>query len=338
MPDPARETSPEASEHAFSGSGVPYGESGFLSTAASLELPLGPAIDTTAVRGYYVDLRAKAPEPSWPPPWLPPLERQIHVETVQWALGCHESWIAGGGDRWLEAAVEAGRYLASLLDDRGGWPHLEPMPHTFRLDPPWLSAMAQGEGASLLVRLHLATGEAEFAEAARKALEPMSVPSAEGGCMALLDGRPFPEEYPTQPPSFVLNGGIFALWGYLDAGLGLGDPAARDAWDAGVSLLADSIGRYDLGYWSRYDLFPHPVVNVASAGYHGLHITQLDAMSIVAPRPEFERAAAAFRRYRDSRVCRARAFAGKALFRLLVPRNAVLARRLPTSPAARPPR
>ena len=200
---------------------------------------------------------------------------------------------------------------------------------------PWVSAMAQGEGASLFVRLHLASGEAAFAEFARRALAPMAVPSGEGGCMALLAGRPFPEEYPTSPPSFVLNGGIFALWGYADVAWGLGDEAARESWEQGVDLLASEIARYDLGYWSRYDLYPHPVVNVASAGYHALHITQLEAMRLLAPRPEFDRAIEAFRRYEASRLCRARAFARKALFRLLVPRNELLARRLPTSPAAR---
>jgi hypothetical protein len=321
-------------ELAPAGSGVPHGESGFLSTAASLDLPVGSMIEPEGVRGYYIDLRSKLREPQWPPAWLAPPDVQLHVETVQWALGAHEAHLHDNDRRWLDAATEAGEYLVSLIDEQGALLHGRPMPHTFRLDPPWVSAMAQGEAASLFVRLHLATGREDFAEAARAALRPMSVLSAEGGAMALLAGRPFPEEYPTEPPSYVLNGGIFALWGYLDVGRGLADTEALAAWEEGVGLLADVIGRYDLGYWSRYDLFPHTVVNVASAGYHSLHINQLRATQIVDPHPELERAIESFCRYRDSRLCRSRAFARKALFRLLVPRNRFLARRMPGSHAA----
>ena len=57
----------------------------------------------------------------------------------------------------------------------------------------------------------------------------MRLPSGEGGVQARLGGGPWPEEYPTDPPSYVLNGGIFALWGMYDVGAGLGDEdAARD--------------------------------------------------------------------------------------------------------------
>ena len=85
----------------------------------------------------------------------------------------------------------------------------------------------------------------------------------------------FPEEFPTDPPSLVLNGGIFALWGDYDIWIGLGDADARKRFEDGVETLARNVHRWDTGYWSRYDLYPHRIVNLASPWYHTLHICQI---------------------------------------------------------------
>ena len=114
------------------------------------------------IRGYYIDFKLKPESAEWPPFWLGPVEEQFHVATAQWGLGAYERFLEGEGDIWLELAREAGEHLIEVQQAGGprdgGWIHRVPMPHTFPLDPPWLSAMAQGEGASLLTRLHLATG------------------------------------------------------------------------------------------------------------------------------------------------------------------------------------
>src|SRR5829696_4157501 len=89
------------------------------------------------------------------------------------------------------------------------------------------------------------------------------------------------------------------------------------------------------GSSSLYDLFPHPVPNVASSAYHSLHTTQLRAMQLITPRPEFERTADTFENYARSRASGARAFAVKSAFRMVVPRTRVLAHRLPWSEGRR---
>jgi hypothetical protein len=150
-----------------------------------------------------------------------------------------------------------------------------------------------------------------------------------GGAAAPLGGTLFPEEYPTQPASFVLNGALFALWGLRDVGLALGDAGALTAFEEGVDALAGNIERWDTGRWSRYDLFPHRVTNVASRAYHELHVAQLEAMHELAPRPELLAAAERFAGYAGSPPARASAFARKALFRLADPRSERLARLLP---------
>jgi peptidoglycan/xylan/chitin deacetylase (PgdA/CDA1 family) len=304
------------------------GGTSFLSTARSLAVCTGSQIRPGSVHGYYIDFTSKTDEPSWPPRWLAPVERQLHVETTQWALGCFERFLAGDGEAWLEAAAGAGRHLLDIQDADGGWRHHWPM-HTYHLEPPWVSAMAQGEAASLLVRLHVARGGEDLAEGARRALEPMYRALDDGGVRSVLAGHPFLEEYPTRPPSHVLNGAIFALWGYYDVGVGLDDERARRGFEYCAAGIAAGIDRYDTGRWSRYDLYPHALANLASPAYHSLHIEQLRALELLAPHPEIAAARERFEAYRGSRLHRARAFAGKAAFRLAVPRNATVAKRMP---------
>jgi hypothetical protein len=189
--------------------------------------------------------------------------------------------------------------------------------------------MTQGEAASLLMRVYVASGEDLFAEAALLALRPLGIPQAAGGLRTKFGSGFFLEEYPTDPPSHVLNGGIFALWGYYDVALGLADADARREFDEGVDTLAKNIHHWDTGVWTRYDLYPFVIKNLASPFYHRLHIDQLRAMELIAPRPEFVAAVERFERYRASRVRRMRAFAHKALFRALIPRNRLLGRRTP---------
>jgi hypothetical protein len=286
---------------------------GFFST--SFDQPLGQLIDPAGVAGYYVDLRVKASEPG------PPEVHPLHVVATQWGLGAYEHWLHSGDERWLAAATGAGEHVLTELGDDGGLVHDAPYPHSYKLSPPWLSAMAQGQAASLLVRLYGETGEERMAEGARRALRPFERAPSDSGVRAELDGGPFFEEYPTEPPSFVLNGAMFALWGLRDAGVGLGDDWARQQFEAGVDTLAANVHRWDTGWWSRYDLFPHPLTNVASGAYHELHIDQLRAMHMVAPRPQLAECADRFAAYGRSRARQARAFAAKAAFRLRVPRS-----------------
>lgn len=303
----------------------------FLSS--SFRLGPGRHVDPEGVRGYPIDFSSKAAAPSVLPGFVEEPGRYLWVAHAQRGLGAFERWLAGEGEEWLAGA----RSAADVLVERqaaggahdGGWVQLRPYPHTYALEPPWVSAMAQGEGASLLVRVHGETRDERYAEAARRALRPMRVPSTDGGASATLAGRAFPEEYPTDPPSFVLNGAIFALWGLRDVAVGLGDAGAASDFDHGVDALAASIDRWDTGRWSRYDLYPHRVVNVASAAYHELHVAQLEAMNELAPRAELAAAAERFAGYAGSPALRAGALVRKALFRVAEPRSARAARLLP---------
>jgi hypothetical protein len=293
-----------------------------------MTLPLGPAFDSDSVRGYPIDMRVKAQTPQWPPSEADRLADDF-VSLAQYGLGCHERWLGGEGEVWLDGALAVGRFLLDNQEADGSWLNRMPFTHTFPLRAPWRCGMAQGEAASLLVRLHLQTGEQAFADAAQLALAPLRRPSAQGGACAWLDGAPWPEEYPTTPPSYVLNGAIFAWWGMHDVGRGLGDSGAASAFQTGVDTLASHVDRFDTGWWSVYSLYPHPIKPISSSFYHTLHITQLEAMQRLAPRPSTEAARQRWAKYRESPGLRRRALAEKIAFRLVVPRNRLLGHRLP---------
>lgn len=248
------------------------------------------------------------------------------MAVAQWGLGAYERYLLREGDEWLDGALAAGRFLAAEQESRGplagGW--FEPVAHqhTFDVPGPWLSAMTQGQCVSLLVRLARETEDARLADSALAGLAPMSVPTTEGGVRTTLSGRPFLEEYPTSPPSFVLNGAIFALWGYYDVATALERPEALAEFEPLIKSLAANLHEWDTGYWSRYDLYPHPIRNLASPFYHALHISQLRALHMLTQRPEFAATAERFERYADSPLDRSRALARKVAFRLLVPHRA----------------
>lgn len=315
---------------------MPPGRQSSFGTTGDFVAPSGSRIDPLHPAGYYIDLRAKADSPHHPPVWWPRMASEPRVVVAQWALGCWEHYLAGDGDRWLEAARwAADRLLEQQHRDgpsAGGWTHEYSYRHTYRIAPPWMSGMAQGQCASLLVRIHDATGDERYAEAALAALGPMRKRVSEGGVAGEIEGGWVPEEYPTQPSSHVLNGAIFGVWGVYDVAAALGDRDADALAREGIATLAASLHLFDTGFWSRYDLYPHPVANVASPMYHRLHINQLRAMTSISTDARFAATADRFEGYAGSRTGLARAYAHKIVFRTLVPRNRWLAHRLPWSP------
>ena len=231
------------------------------------------------------------------------------VSAALYALGQHTAGHIDGGRRGAAADrfLAHARNLRLSQDAHGGWRYPVPVAR-YRVAPGWYSAMAQGLAISVLLRAHDLTGEQAYADTAMRAATLLLRPLADGGCSHYDEsGRPFLEECPSDPPSHILNGAVFALIGLRE----LEARTGRDAHLAAAGRLAAALGQFDLGYWSRYDLrFAAP----ASMAYHCLHIALLDIAARLCGNRVFATTAHRWRSYRGRPLGRLRAAAGKAWF------------------------
>lgn len=287
-----------------------------------------PFVPGRPEEGYYNDLRphlaAYVPELGRLDEALAALtrddDRANPITIVQVGLG---AWQASTEDeRWLDCADAVATWLERRVESGDGAVEYRfPLRGTYRIDPPWFSAMAQGEAASFLIRAGLSLGRPELFEVAAAAVRPL-VDGRHGLVIDTIDG-PVLEEYPTASPSHVLNGWIFALWGLYDAAQ---EPVsaigALELFEESLAALAPRLPAYEfVGGWSRYDLYPHPLPNVASPFYHALHVAQLEAMSRLHPDPRFDQTAERWRRAAAAPWVRVPAVAAKVAFRLVRPRR-----------------
>jgi hypothetical protein len=180
---------------------------------------------------------------------------------------------------------QANWFVAALRTDMGFgvWLHEFDFP-IYHLVSPWVSAMAQGLGISVLVRAFQLTGDARYLEAATSAFGAFSHGVEVGGVSCEENGYMWLEEFPTDPPSHVLNGFVFALWGVLDYLRVTGSDEARQLWHDGIVTIRENLARYEMACWSRYDLLGR---QIASPYYHRVHVQQLEVLAGLTGDPVF---------------------------------------------------
>lgn len=151
--------------------------------------------------------------------------------------------------------------------------------------------MGQGHAISVLSRAYYQTGEEKYLNAAVRGLRPFRVASSKGGVAALFLGKyVWYEEYPTTPPSFILNGFIYSLIGLYDlksilqaAGKDAVDEASK-LFEQGMASLKNMLTLYDTGSGTTYDLRHFTLKtapNLARWDYHSTHINQLLLLSTI---------------------------------------------------------
>ncbi len=152
----------------------------------------------------------------------------------------------------------------------------------------WVSAMAQGQCISVLVRAHGVTQDARFLEYAKLLFEFMNKSVAKGGTRGDLadlhpdlSGFPSFEEYVSSPNNFTLNGWVYALLGVYDLMCAWPESQYKQMLNrvfshhiASLSTILplydfDGLSCYDLGYIT-FDAPPN-----FNLGYHETHIRQL---------------------------------------------------------------
>ena len=243
------------------------------------------------------------------------------IAIAQWGLGNYNLLRRTGDPVRRERLVQCADWLLSNLDQNPQglwvWKHHFDWEYRDTLRAPWYSGLAQGQGISLLLRANLATGNTNYLDAARDAFKAFEKSVDEGG-VGFVDARGdwWIEEYIVQPPTHILNGFIWALWGVYDMFLATGESPYRAVFDRGVRTLERNLERYDTGYWSLYEQSGTRLKMLASPFYHRLHIVQLNVMHRLTGAEVFRRFAERWRDFLDSRSGRVRAIVGKSLFKL----------------------
>jgi len=194
--------------------------------------------------------------------------------------------ISFSSDEHLRMFFHGADWFLNNQDGAGGWPsHVvfnkdrKKYPGAEEVRAGWYGAMCQGQAISVLVRAWSHSQDRKYLQAALQAVKVFSVPSSQGGVKAVfLDKYPWYEEYPTNPPTFILNGFMYSLLGLFDLRSVSSSREVSDLYQAGLQSLAALLPLYDSGASTFYDL-RHFTMKTAPKGarwdYHSTHINQL---------------------------------------------------------------
>jgi heparosan-N-sulfate-glucuronate 5-epimerase len=243
------------------------------------------------------------------------------IAIAQWGLGNFNLYKQDGDESCRRKFLHASDWLCANLEMNAGgvavWNHHFDWEYRSRLRAPWYSGLAQGQGISLLVRAYAETSASKYLQAATSAFSSFLVSAHKGGVTHTdADNNPWIEEYIVSPPTHILNGFIWALWGIYDYFVATNSSVAQDLFRAGVKTLCANLHRYDLGFWSLYEQSGTRLPMIASPFYHKLHITQLRVMHRLTGEPAFAEFAERWQRYARSGSKRTRALCYKGAFKL----------------------
>jgi heparosan-N-sulfate-glucuronate 5-epimerase len=244
------------------------------------------------------------------------------IAIAQWGLANYNRFCETNDDAPWRKTLKAADWLTANLEQNAHglwlWNHHFDWDYRDTLKAPWYSGLAQGQGVSLLLRAHGRTGNPEYQCAAGKAFVALTRPIAEGGVLFEDDKNDlWIEEYVVDPPTHILNGFLWALWGVFDFWLARKDASAKGIFDRGVETLLRNLARFDTGYWSLYEQSGTRLKMLASPFYHQLHIVQLRVMFKLTGEARFAAVAEKWESYAQGRSNRVRAFVEKSVFKLL---------------------
>lgn len=243
------------------------------------------------------------------------------IAVAQYGLARFNRFLETGdaGDRAAFLA-QADWLCAKLTPNARGlhvWNHDFDFEYRSGLKAPWYSGLAQGQGLSLLARALKTTGDARYAGAMDRAFEPLRRTVDEGGVLYRDGEDVWIEEYVVEPPSHILNGFLWALWGVKDHALATGSAEAGTLFADCAATAERALPRYDTGSWSTYEASDTWIPMVTSGFYHRLHIVQLEITAAMTGRPAFAERARRWRGYWDRPVNRKVNLARKVAFKLL---------------------
>lgn len=247
------------------------------------------------------------------------------IAIAQYGLALHNRFSHAGGPEDRARFLRQAQWLVNNLESNAHgvqvWQHHFDWEYRVTLRAPWYSGLAQGQGISLLLRAYRETGEQVYSDAARAAFGAFDREVQDGGVRHTDErGGIWLEEYIVHPhpPTHILNGFIWALWGVWDYVLATGDTGARRLFERCASTLASNLPRFDCRFWSLYEVGRAGRLQMlASPFYHRLHVVQLRVMHRLTGEAVFSEYADRWEGYASNPLYRYGSLAYKAAFKLL---------------------
>lgn len=231
------------------------------------------------------------------------------IRISQFALEQFGRWRERGDAHARAVFLAQSRWLLERQRVQRNIPGCYPFPFAWpRYDAPtgFLSAMAQGEAVSVLLRAAQTTQSDLYLHAAVRAAQPFRYRLENGGVSWTQPrGDVIFEEAAAAPAAHILNGWIFAAWGLFE--LRPFAPWAGELFDRSIETLLERLPLYDSGRWSYYSLAAgrDGFRRLATLKYHAFHVAQLHVLASMTGHAAFEETACRWERYThraDSRI------------------------------------
>jgi heparosan-N-sulfate-glucuronate 5-epimerase len=191
-----------------------------------------------------------------------------------------------------------------------------------RLKAPWISAMSQGLGISVLVRAFRLTRDAGLLSLCERSARVFENSIEHGGVRTRKENHVLYEEYPGYPLPRILDGFLFSLLGLHDLAQELRDGKVRRLFEEGIDGLKFKLADWDYrGKWSWYGTHGY----LCPPHYHRLNGSLIRTLARLTGDPLLARYGEQWLRLRLSRLDKAEIFTlfafTKNLARLRLPRN-----------------
>lgn len=245
------------------------------------------------------------------------------IAISQWSLGNFNLWKKTKNEEYYKKFIKGADWLIDNLEPNKNdiyvWQHHFNWVYKEDLICPWYSGLAQGQGLSVLCRAYKVTNNKKYLDGIKKVYQSFCVNIDSGGVTYRdLEDNIWIEEYIIKGrPTHILNGFIWGLWGIYDYWLLQKDRDIKKLFDSYIKTIIENINKYDIGYWSLYEIANLPMDMRASTFYHKLHVVQLKILFKMTNNIVFQSTAFKWSEYMNKKVNVIRATTMKIIFKIL---------------------
>jgi len=195
---------------------------------------------------------------------------------ARYGLGNLEMYIETFDNKYKNSFFNQCNWLSKNLvikDDFAVWEHKYKLSYYNFDKTPWVHGLGQGLGMTVLLKAYQLTNKKSYFDLSKKILNSFQVNIKDGGVNYFDENDDiWYEEYAILPPPHILNGFITILFGIREFYNVSKSNNSFILWKNGLKTLTKNLDKYDLGYWSFYNLLQkYP----ATIKYHKIHIKQL---------------------------------------------------------------